>query len=190
MTSGTDSHTGRGRVARYSQSRVSGFLRAGERAASTTAQGRACEDLGEYLFGKFSGVDLVARDQMDAFGAMETDLVFTNNSVRSGLYFLEPVLIVECKNYSRTKVSAEDVTYFAARLASKGARSGVMLTTTTISGSQGRAGIRAIEVALAQGTTVLLVDREHLGALETTESLLATLMNQVIHFRTHGTLLR
>ena len=177
-------------MARYSASRVSGFLQSGSQATSTTAQGRACEDLGEYLFGKFSGIDLVARDQLDAFGAMETDLVFTNNAVRSGLYFLEPVLIVECKNYAKTKVSSEDVAYFASRLASKGARSGVILTTTTVSGEQGHAGIRAMEVALAQGTTVLLIDGEHLNALDTTESLLATLMNQIVHFRTHGTLLR
>lgn len=177
-------------MARYSASRVSAYLRSGGRASSTTAQGRACEDLGEYLFGKFSGVDLVARDQLDAFGAMETDLVFTNNAARSGLYFLEPVLIVECKNYSSSKVSSEDVAYFASRLSSKGARSGVILTTTTVSGAQGSAGIRAMEVALAQGTTVLLIDGTHLNGLDSTESLLATLMNQVVHFRTHGTLLR
>ncbi|MFB7844058.1 restriction endonuclease [Microbacterium sp. NPDC056052] len=177
-------------VARYSANRVSDFLHAGRRAPSTTAQGRACEDLGEYLFGKFTGVDLVARDQLDAFGAMETDLIFTNNAVRSGLYFLEPVLIVECKNYANAKVSSEDVAYFASRLKSKGARSGVILTTTTVSGAQGHAGIHAMEVALAQGTTILLIDGTHLVGLDSTESLLATLMNQMVHFRTHGTLLR
>lgn len=181
---------GGGPLARYSSNRVASYLRAGRRALTTTAQGRACEDLGEYLFGKFSGVELVARDQLDAFGAMETDLVFTNNSARSGLYFLEPVLIIECKNYASNKVSSAEVAYFASRLASKGARSGVILTTTTVSGAQGSAGIHALEVALSQGITILLIDREHLSALDSTESLLATLMNQMIHFRTYGTLLR
>lgn len=176
-------------MARYSAERVSRSLRAGERAASTTERGRACEDLGLYLFEKFPGVTLVARDELDAFHAVETDLVFTNDIARSGLYFLEPVLIVECKNYATSSVSSQDVTYFAARLSAKGARSGVLLTTTRVSGAQGTAGVHALETALVQGVTILVIDRGHLESVDTTEQLLATLMNQFVNYRVRGTLL-
>lgn len=174
-------------MANFNQRRIDQILARGREAASTTARGRACEDLGGYIFGKFAGVKQVGRNVLDAFGAAETDLVFTNDSRLSGLYFLEPVVIVECKNYSMSNVSAQEVTYFAARLQQKGARSGVMLTTTTISGGQGVAGVHAIEAALVQGVSILVVDAEVISSLTTTQDLTSTLMGQMVALRMRGT---
>lgn len=172
----------------YSQRKISSFITRGALAGTTTARGRACEDLGEYIFTKFRGVELVFRDQLDAFGGAETDLVFRNVVHESGLYFLEPVLIVECKNYSLASVSSQDVEYFASRLAHKGARSGIILTTTRISGGTGRAGVHALEVALVGGITILVIDADAITSLTSTESLTVSLFNQLVAFRTLGTL--
>lgn len=175
-------------VATYSTNKVRRFLSSGVSAASTTARGRSCEDLGVYIFEKFAGVELVASNALDGFGAAETDLVFTNDSNRSGLYFLEPVLIVECKNYSTFNVSSADVTYFATRLRQKGARSGIILTTTSLSGSDGFAGHHAIEAALIDGVTILIINRALIDALTDTSSLLGELNRQIIQLRVSGML--
>lgn len=175
-------------VARISQAKVQGFLSQGAIATSTTGTGRACEDLGEYIFAKFPGVTCVARNALDIFGSAETDLVFTNDATKSGLYFLEPVLIIECKNYATSNVSSADISYFATRLRDKGARSGIILTTTSISGTTARAGIHAVETALVNGVTILVINAEHLSTLSDTQSLLTVLNEQLVELRVSGTL--
>lgn len=174
-------------MANFSPSRVGGFIAKGAAAASNTARGRSCEDLGQYIFERFTGVELVSRNELDAFGAAETDLAFRNEVHRSGLHFLEPVLIVECKNYSIANVSSHEVAYFATRLRQKGARSGVILTTTAISGHQGYAGVHQLEASLIEGITILVIDADILGRLTSTQDLTATLFAQLVGFRTSGT---
>lgn len=175
-------------MASYSRRVIDGLLARGMKASSTTAQGRSCEDLGKYVFSKFPGVELVHQNVLDAFGATETDLVFTNDRTRSGLHFLDPVLIVECKNYATSSVSSADVAYFSTRLRQKGAQIGILVTTTRVSGGTGHAGGWALESALIDGVTVLVIDRRHLDDLTTTNALAVMLLSQLVGYRSLGTL--
>jgi hypothetical protein len=179
---------GSAQMANFSRRVIDGYLARGANASTTTAQGRSCEDLGEYIFSKFPGVELVHRNVLDAFGATETDLVFTNDRTRSGLHFLDPVLIVECKNYATSNVSSADIAYFATRLRQKGAQTGVLVTTTSVSGGTGHAGGWALESALIDGVTVLVVDGNQLSNLSTTSALAVKLLAQLVGYRSLGTL--
>lgn len=57
---------------------VAKLLADGDSALTTTARGRALEDLIAYLFELVPGISVTARDQLNAFQAEEIDVAFWN----------------------------------------------------------------------------------------------------------------
>ncbi|MGW6196951.1 restriction endonuclease [Kribbella sp. NPDC055110] len=167
--------------------RVAGFLQHGDVASSTTAKGRALEDAVAYLFGRMPGLTLFARDEIDVFGCAEVDLCFSNDHLKSQLGFLDWGLIIECKNLARP-VGSADVDYFRTRLRDKGARSGLLVAAGGLTGGQGTHAFHAIETALSDGVHILVLTREEIERVRTTQELAGLLLGRYMELKSRGTL--
>jgi hypothetical protein len=80
--------------------RIAKFLADGDCATTTTARGRALEELVAYLFELVPGVSVTARNTLNAFQAEEIDVAFWNEGEPGGLRMFDHILLVECKNWS------------------------------------------------------------------------------------------
>lgn len=159
----------------------------GDTATSTTATGRALEDAVAYVFHRIPGVDLYARNEIDVFGCAEVDLFFSNDAIRSRLGFLDWGLIVECKNLARP-VGSADVDYFRTRLADKAARSGILVASGGITGAPGTHAYHAVESALAHGVHILVLTRDDLESVSTTDDVVGVLLARYMGLKSTGTI--
>jgi hypothetical protein len=157
-------------MARISQTRVRTELAAGDNATTTTAKGDALEKATTYVFSKFPGIDLIDRKVRDHNGVREVDVFLRNEWSRSGLGFLHWFLVVECKNLAAA-VGYPDVVVFKDLLRSKNCPSGVLVAASGIAGCPGQDAYAAIEDALQQQTTIVVVTRRDLEHVATTTEL-------------------
>src|SRR3954454_13240804 len=88
-------------------------------AKTNHAKGRAFEDLIAWLFEQVPGVVVTARDELSAAGDQEVDVAFWNDQHPDGLRQFDPIILVECKNWS-SAVSAHEVGWFLHKLRERG----------------------------------------------------------------------
>ena len=98
--------------------------------------------------------------------------MFWNDRERHGLHFLDCPLIVECES-SKSALSGRDLRYFATTLADKGRSSDIIVVLSGVAGKEtaATAGFSHMTAALTQGVSVLLVTREDLLSLVTSQVL-------------------
>src|SRR5262245_52109407 len=101
--------------------------------ATTAVQGKALEDLICYLFEKVPGIEIVARNELNAFQTEELDVAVWNNKSKGALDFLPSLFMVEAKNWSQP-VGSQEVAYFATRLKHRGCDHGILVATNGITG--------------------------------------------------------
>jgi hypothetical protein len=166
--------------------RVRTILEAGDRAATTRAQGNALEEATAYVFSKIPGVTLHDRQVRNVFGVDETDLIFINNRGLSGVDVLDVALIVECKNLTRP-VGFQSVQDFAAMLENKGASSGVLVASNGLTGEPGHDAYRALETALTRGRRIVVLTRADLESMATTDQLVRLITIRYMDLVTYGT---
>ena len=78
-------------MAAIDQPTVQGYINAGAAANTTTAKGRALEDLICYVFQQVPGIHLTMRNQTNVFLTEEVDVAFFNNAAADGLSGLPDV---------------------------------------------------------------------------------------------------
>jgi Restriction endonuclease len=180
--------TGRRSVAQISRKKVDSFLRRAAQSSTTSEQGRALEDLIEYIFIKIPGIQMVMRNSLNVFNTEEIDVAVWNNRHRLGLDFLPQVLIVECKNWSNP-VGSQEVAYFAHRLENRGLDHGVLVAANGISGNPATMTGAHFEVAAAliRGQRILMLNRTELEVLSSTEQLVTLLKRKILELVVSGT---
>ena len=152
-------------MARIGMARVRALLEIGDTASSTTAKGAALEECVRYVFEKFPGVEFIANHVRDLHGVREIDVFMRNRSPQSRLDFLHWLLIIECKNLARP-VGYQDVVAFKDLLQTKNCPSGILVAAAGIAGEAGgERAFSAIEDALKQRTTILVLTRTDLEGL-------------------------
>ncbi len=155
---------------------------------SSTVRGRALEGLAAYLFGRIPGVKAVAANVISAFQSEEIDVAVDNERRPNGLYFLPPLFLVECKNWSRPTGSAE-LAWFDWKVRVRGQKFGVFITTNGITGNpHERTGARdVVASALTESRQLLVLQKDDLSSLVTTEEFLGRLqtrVSQLVLYRT------
>jgi len=120
-------------MARYSQNRIQTMLSQSDNAPTADAKGEIFENLVCYLFEKIPGVDEYARNVFNHSRAQEVDIAFWNKRQQNGLYFINPMILTECKNLTRP-VGSRDVSWFKEKIKSRGLEHGVMMATSGITG--------------------------------------------------------
>lgn len=158
----------------YSKARIQDFLNRSDAAANPDAKGRLFEDLIVYLMGKFQGVRVAVRNVLDATGSQELDVVFWNNRVTSPFDFLDPILISECKNEVNPLSSAK-CREFVAKLRSRGANTGLLITSSGIAGQLNGyrfANSVIMDALTADRIKIIVIDRAEILSLNNTDDLI------------------
>lgn len=116
------------------QAVVQGYLQVGtNNASTTTARGRALEDLVCYLFGLVPGIAITHRNAMNTFRTEEIDVALYNDNASDGFHSLPNIILVECKNWSAPVGSAE-VVWFLTKIHNRGLELGVLVSPHGITG--------------------------------------------------------
>lgn len=151
---------------------------AGDRAddleLSDQERGAAYEDYAEIGLAAIPGIEVVARDEMDEFGAQEIDLLLANHRHADGLDGLDQFILVECKNW-QAPVGAVEIQSFVDKLRSRGLRHGILIAVRGITGDQEplRAANNGLARALEDERHILVIEKQEIDELETGEELAA-----------------
>ncbi len=160
-------------MSKYSQQKVRDFLSRTDNASTSDEKGDIFEDLVIYIFNKIPGVNFESKNILNRTHSRELDLAFWNEQPNSSLFFLDPILIIECKNHS-TPVGSSDVSWFADKLRNAGANSGILFSSSGITGSRdGTSSAHSIvlDVFTRDQILLLIISREELLSLNTTDDL-------------------
>ena len=116
-----------------SQRTVRRYFNNGAAATTTTEQGKALEDLICFVFEKLPGISVTRRNETNSFQTEEIDIAFCDEQHAKGLPFLPNVILVECKNWSKT-VGSEQVNWFDTKLRNRGLSFGILVASNGITG--------------------------------------------------------
>ncbi|HJT78732.1 MAG TPA: hypothetical protein VJ739_16125, partial [Gemmataceae bacterium] len=81
----------------YDRARIQGYLKKADRARKKAVRGKAYEELACYLFSCVPGVIVTGRNLLNTFATEEIDVCCTNQQDPTGLPWLNPFILVECK---------------------------------------------------------------------------------------------
>ncbi len=167
-------------MARYSQARVRSMLKKVDSAETADAKGAAVEELTKYIFERVRGIECRDQDILDAPRAHELDLAFWNDQRFSVLYFLDAILVIECKA-SETPVGSADVGWFVRKLQDRGAHHGILIALNGVTGDGDTSAHSEILTALIRDKIrILLLTRPEILALATTEDLSEALQSKLL----------
>lgn len=160
-------------------------------AQNSDAKGHALEEIICFLMSSVPGVGNPERNLMNAFGTEELDVIFWNARHDEGLYFMDNTILVECKNWSKA-VDSQEVVYFAYRLWQRGARDGILVAASGITGNPDHLQRAHFEVGFAlarMGVRLLVVRRNEIEHIATTEEIVELLRHKRMVLDGRGTTL-
>jgi hypothetical protein len=155
---------------------------------SSAAKGKALEETIGLVFGLIPGMNLTETNALNAAGSEEIDVVFFNEQEREGLWFIDVIVIVECKNWSG-RVTSEQVNSFKTKLERRQRHIGILVASNGITGNSHppSAAHDSIQSALRDGVEILVITRGELEALTTTDELCALLKAKRVELAAFGT---
>jgi hypothetical protein len=161
----------------------------GDTATTTTARGRALEDLITYLFELIPGITVTARNELNAFKAEEIDVAFWNEGDPVGLRMFDHLILVECKNWS-TPAGYPELAVFFDKLQSRGRPLGIFVAASGITGdpSSLTAAHSVLARALTQGREILVITRREIEKLTNTDELVLLLKRKRAQLAVSGTI--
>ncbi|WP_439658206.1 restriction endonuclease [Lentzea sp. HUAS TT2] len=168
---------------------VAMLLKAGDDATTTTARGRALEDLIAYLFELIPGITVTARNELNAFKAEEIDVAFWNEGDRAGLRLFDHILIVEAKNWA-SPAGYPELAVFNDKLQSRGRPMGIFVAASGITGDPQNL-TRAHSVlarALSEGREIIVLTRSEIEKLPDTDELVQLLKRKRAQLAVSGTI--
>lgn len=148
---------------------IEAYVEAGTNGATTADQGRALEDLICYVFTQVPGISITRRNEMNVFLTEEIDVALWNDGHADGFFFLPNIILVECKNWS-SRVSSAELSWFDAKLRSRGLSFGVLMAANGITGDAAdmTAAHSIVASALREGRRLVVIRSDEL--LELTDS--------------------
>lgn len=172
------------------QSEVRAYLSTGSSAASSMERGNALEDLICYVFGQVPGISVTRRNQKNVFQTEEIDVAFWNDGFPEGFFFLPNIVLVECKNWSQ-KVGSAQLSWFDAKLRSRGLSFGVLIASQGITGNPGEltAAHSIVAGALREGRRLVVITSEELTRLQDSSQLIYLVKEKLCDLAVNGTVL-
>lgn len=165
------------------------FIHAGQNSATTAEQGRALEDLICYLFGLVPGVTITHRNALNAFDTEEIDVALWNEGNDSGFHSLPTLILIECKNWSKP-ISSIEVSWFDAKLRSRGLDFGILVAPHGITGNGAdlTAAHSIIATALRERRRLIVLTTNELLALADTDALALLVKRKLCTLAVQGTI--
>lgn len=163
------------------------MLEESDNAATADEKGDKLEHLIRYIFDKIPGVSFYEKNILDQNRAHELDLAFWNLQSQSSICFLDPVIIIECKNTNRP-LSSDGVGWFVRKLQDRGVSYGILVTLSGVTGQTDEVHNAHSEILSAltrDGIKVLLIDRQELLSLSNTDDLVDLLKTKILRMTLH-----
>ncbi len=156
------------------------ILRLAAEATNTDAQGKAYEDLAQYLFELIPGC-LVERNGISHFGTEQVDLGVCNGKHQNGLHALPHVILIECKDWSRP-VDSATLGYFINILANRSVEAGILIAANGVTGEvREQSHAHALGIgAIARGMKVLVITTEEISRLTCIEEWVDLLLRRFL----------
>ena len=166
-------------MSRLSMAKIKRAFREGDAATTTTARGRALENLLVYLFCKISGVRLIQRNALTADMSGEIDLVFWND--KSVLDLLPNVLMFECKNWDG-RVDSAAVSFFVAKAVARHLPHAFLIAANGITGDRDQlrsAHAHLHNALVVNDCKIVVLDRAEILALRSTDQLIQLIIDKI-----------
>jgi hypothetical protein len=146
------------------------------------------EDLTCYLFEKIPGVTVSQRNEKNAFASEEIDVAFWNEQHPNGLRQFDPILLVECKNWSQP-VGSLEVSWFLTKLENRGLDFGILVAARGITGSaeDRKEAHDVVSKALAKRIRLVVIPREEIDVLADSEALVHLIKTKLCQLIVTGT---
>lgn len=167
---------------KYSPKHIRGLLDQAENAQTADEKGDVLENLARYIFEKVRGVSFYDKNILDQNRAHELDVAFWNLQPQSELWFLGPIIIVECKHTGRP-VGSRDVGWFVRKLQDRSVGHGILIALSGITGEAdgtSNAHSEVLTALIRDRVKVLLLRREEVLSLENTDDLVQLLTAKVL----------
>lgn len=151
-------------MARYSNVNIRRLLHESDNAATADEKGDKLEELVAYLFDKIPGVSFYKKNVLDGVRAHELDVVFKNDKRTSDLYFLDFVIITECKNTAHP-LGSMGVRWFISKLQDRGLSTGILISLSGITGAAdgvNNAHSEVINAVIRDKVSVLILSRQEI----------------------------
>ena len=169
--------------------RVAKILAEGDHASTTTARGRALEELIVYLFELVPGVSVTARNAFNAFQAEQIDVAFWNEGDPAGLRMFDHILLVECKNWT-TPAGYPELAVFNDKLTNRDHPMNIFVATTKI--TRKTTGLTtAHEIltrTLTQNREIIILTQREIEGLGDTDDLVRLLKRKRAQLAVSGTI--
>ncbi|MGO3891178.1 MAG: restriction endonuclease [Paenalcaligenes sp.] len=177
-------------MVRIDQSTVRTFFDAGDNGATTTAKGRALEDLICYLFSLVPGVSITRRNEMNAFETEEIDVALWNEAHADGFSFLPNIILIECKNWSAV-VGSIEVNWFDSKLRNRGLDFGILVAANGVSGDAGQVSAAhfTVAAALRERRRLIVFTKDEILGLTDTDELVKSVKEKLCDLAVSGTIL-
>jgi hypothetical protein len=172
---------------RYSTLKIQNMLMKSDNATTPAAKGAMLEQLIRYLFEKIPGISFVEKNILDSPRAHEIDLAFTNRASESELFFLDAVIIVECK-HTQTPVGSEKVRWFIDKLVDRGSSNGILVSLTGITGSPDCPSSAYSEITNAltrDKVIIILIEREEILDFTNTNDITDLMSEKYLRLKLH-----
>lgn len=169
-------------MARYSNAYIRKLLNNSDAAVTADEKGDILEELAKYLFNKVPGVSFHKKNVLDGVRAHELDVVFKNDKRISDLYFLDFVIITECKNTGH-RLGSMGVRWFIDKLRDCGVSTGILISLSGITGAAdgiSNAHSEVINAVIRDKVSVLLLSRQEIEVLSTTDELVNLLQDKIL----------
>lgn len=177
-------------MARYSQSKIRQLLKASNDAVNVDIKGAKLEELTRYLFSKIPHISFHLANVLDGRRAHELDVIFTNDVRHSDLYFLDFLLITECKNTDH-RVSSAQVGWFVRKLQDRPVKSGILIALSGITGvadGEGSAHSEILNALIRDNISIFVITREDILGFSTTDDLITLIKAQYLHMSIQRTI--
>lgn len=178
-------------MARYSNQHIRKLLQDSDDAPTADEKGDILEQLTVYLFDKVPGVRFHKKNVLDGVRAHELDVVFKNDKRVSDLYFLDFVIITECKN-TASRLGSAGVRWFIDKLRDCGVSTGILISLSGITGvadGVSNAHSEVINAVIRDKVSVLLLSREEIEVLTNTDELVNLLQDKILALTIERTVL-
>jgi hypothetical protein len=168
---------------------MTALLQLAHTGPTTTAKGRALEDLICYVFGKVPGITITHRDQLNTFQAEEIDIALWNERLSGAFDFLPNIILIEAKNWSNA-VGSSEVAWFDRKLQNRGLDFGVFVAVNGITGNatERTAAHQVIAACLREQRRLVIITGTDLSILKTTNELLKLIKTKLCELAVTGTL--
>ena len=155
-----------------SSEKIKYYLNLEQSRYQTTKKGNALEDLIWYMLGKVPGVSPIDRNQLDSVNSEAIDLAFQNEKSLDGLSFIDEIIIVECKNWSRP-ISGMQLYWFLRKLRNRNLKYGVFVARNGIAGNNcNTVGARSVLAeALREGRHIIIITKKELEKITNTDQI-------------------